>query len=558
MALYCAIPPITIEAGALIFREVLQSSDSMSDSSLLKVTDLRKSYAGVHALRGASLELRSGEVHALVGENGAGKSTLICIITGAVEADSGEIELDGTLITHNSPRLAKSLGIAAIYQQPALFPELSVAENLALGLERSTLWRRINWRARREKAAELLAQVGAGIDPDVWAGDLSMPQQQMLEIARAIGADARVLIMDEPTASLSDEDAQSLFKVVRRLRSRGVGIIYISHRLDELPAIADRVTVLRDGSTIETLQMNEINREELIRLMVGRELSAIFPKRAVELGETLLELRGLGCSSAGVADVNLSVRSGEIVGLAGLVGAGRTELARTIFGLTPADQGEILLRGERASITSPTEAIRRGIAYLPEDRRKHGVISELPISANITLALLDPWERKDVRQTSVCRGGLKADMVDSDKLKFVGHPGLLRRWSMDFRREREIASDYVRCFGIKTPALYSPVSTLSGGNQQKVALSRWLAINPSVLILDEPTQGIDVGAKSEIHELMMELAEQGAAILMISSELPEILGMSDRVAVMRAGTIRGILNRDEATQQRVLALALGQ
>ena len=494
------------------------------DSTLLRVTNLRKSYAGVHALSGASFELRSGEVHALVGENGAGKSTLIRIITGAVEADSGEIELDGKPVTHNSPRLAKSLGIAAIYQQPALFPELSVAENLSLGLERSSLWSRINWSARRRRATELLAQVGAGIDPDALACDLSMPQQQMLEIARAIGADARVLIMDEPTASLSDDDAQTLFKVVRELRSRGVGIIYISHRLDELPAIADRVTVLRDGSTIETRSMTEVTRDELIRLMVGRELSVIFPKREVELGETVLELRGVGCSSTGVAEVSLSVRKGEIVGLAGLVGAGRTELARTIFGLTPADGGEILLRGERTNIPSPSEAIRRGIAYLPEDRRRHGVIAELPISANITLSSLGR---------------------------------LSRPWSMDFDREREIARDYVSRLGIKTPALFSPVSTLSGGNQQKVALSRWLAIKPSVLILDEPTQGIDVGAKSEIHGLMMELAEQGAAILMISSELPEILGMSDRVAVMRGGTICAVLNRGDATQQNVLALALG-
>jgi rhamnose transport system ATP-binding protein len=499
----------------------------MNDALLLRATDICKSFDGVHALRGASFGLRSGEVHALVGENGAGKSTLIRIITGAVEADSGEIELDGKLITHSSPRLAKSLGIAAIYQQPALFPELSVAENLALGLQRASLWSRIDWGARRRRATELLAQIGGSIDPDALACDLSMPQQQMLEIARAIGADARVLIMDEPTASLSDEDAQNLFKLVRRLRSRGVGVIYISHRLDELPAIADRVTVLRDGCTIETRAMNEVTREELIRLMVGRELSAIFPKRPVEFGDTALELRGLGCSSAGVAEVNLSMRKGEIVGLAGLVGAGRTELAKTIFGLTPADQGEIMVGGVRASIKNPGDAIRRGIAYLPEDRRRHGVIEELPVSANITLASLP-------------------------RLK------LSRRWSMDFRREREIASEYVRRFGIKTPALFSPVSTLSGGNQQKVALSRWLATRPSVLLLDEPTQGIDVGAKSEIHELMMELAEQGAAILMISSELPEILGMSDRIAVMRRGTICAVLNRDEATQQRVLSLALGQ
>ncbi|HXI88676.1 MAG TPA: sugar ABC transporter ATP-binding protein, partial [Blastocatellia bacterium] len=400
----------------------------------------------------------------------------------------------------------------------------------------------------RRRATEVLAQIAGSIDPDALACDLSMPQQQMLEIARAIGADARVLIMDEPTASLSDEDAQNLFKVVRRLRSRGVGIIYISHRLDELTAIADRVTVLRDGCTIDTRPMNEVTREELIRLMVGRELSAIFLKRPVEFGETALELRGVGCSGSGVADVNLSVRKGEIVGLAGLVGAGRTELAKTIFGLTPADQGEIMVGGVRASIKNPGDAIRRGIAYLPEDRRRHGVIEELPISANITLASLS-WERRHP-----CLPLLAQSQAGKD----ASAARLSRRWSMDLRQEREIASEYVQRFGIKTPALFSPVSTLSGGNQQKVALSRWLATGPSVLLLDEPTQGIDVGAKSEIHELMMELAEQGAAILMISSELPEILGMSDRIAVMRGGTIRAVLNRDEATQQRVLALALGQ
>lgn len=495
----------------------------MSETVLLRGIDVCKSYAGVHALRGASFELRPGEVHALVGENGAGKSTLIRIITGAVEADSGTIELNGKTIINNSPRLAKSLGIAAIYQQPALFPELSVAENLALGLERPSMWRRIDWRERKRRAAELLAQAGATIEPDAMAGDLPMPQQQMVEIARAIGSDARVLIMDEPTASLSEEEARNLFEVISRLKARGVAIIYISHRLEELSIIADRVTVLRDGCTIETRAMNEVTRDELIRVMVGRELSAIFPKRPVELGETMIELRGLGCSTTGVTNVSLSIRRGEIVGVAGLAGAGRTELARTIFGLTPADQGEILIGGEPVSIASPAQAIDRGIAYVPEDRRRHGVIPEMSISANISLASLG---------------------------KLSG------RWSMDFRRETAIAGEYVERFGIKTPALFSPVSTLSGGNQQKVALSRWLATGPSVLILDEPTQGIDVGAKSEIHELMMKLAEQGAAILMISSELPEILGMSDRVAVMRGGTICAVLDRAGATQQRILALAL--
>jgi rhamnose transport system ATP-binding protein len=496
----------------------------MSETLLLRASDITKSYAGVQALKRASLELRAGEVHALVGENGAGKSTLIKIITGAVFPDSGEIELNGKTIADNSPRMAKSLGIAAIYQQPALFPELTVAENIALGLEQSGVWGRIDWRKRHERARELLAQIGARIGPGAEAGELTMPQQQLVEIARALGAEAKVLIMDEPTASLSEEDAQNLFTVIRGLRERGVGIIYISHRLEELPLIADRVTVLRDGVTIETRPMAKVNRQQLIQLLVGRELSAIFPKREVDIGETILELQGLSCAESGLKDVNLSLRAGEIVGLAGLVGAGRTELGRTIFGLTPADAGEIVLRDEPVRIDSPQQAIKRGIAYLPEDRRRHGVILEMQIGANITLASLD-------------------------QLSSYG--------ALDFRREKELAAEYTRRLGIKTPAIFVPVSTLSGGNQQKVALSRWLVTKPRVLILDEPTQGIDVGAKSEIHALMTELAAEGVAILMISSELPEILGMSDRIVVMHEGSIAGILNRGEANQEKILALALG-
>ncbi len=485
----------------------------MAEVPLLRADDIRKSYAGVQALKSASLELRAGEVHALIGENGAGKSTLIKIITGAVEPDGGELRIEGKAVAHNSPRVAKELGVAAIYQQPALFPELTVAENIALGVEQSGMGGRVDWKARRRRAAELLAQVGARISPDADAGALTMPQQQLVEIARALGADAKVLILDEPTASLSEEDTQNLF-----------GMVYISHRLEELPVIADRVTVLRDGRTIDTRPMSEVNRQQLIQMMVGRELSAVFPKREVQMGDVVLELRDLGCAESGIKNVNLSVRAGEIVGLAGLVGAGRTELARAVFGLTPVDSGEILLRGERVRIGSPREAIKRGIAYLPEDRRRHGVILDMQIGSNITLASLD----------KISRGA-----------------------GLDFRRERELAGDYTRRLGVKTPAIYAPVATLSGGNQQKVALSRWLLTRPRVLILDEPTQGIDVGAKSEIHALMTDLAAEGVAVLMISSELPEILGMSDRVAVMHGGTIVDILGRAEATQEKVLALALG-
>jgi rhamnose transport system ATP-binding protein len=491
---------------------------------LLKVREITKSYAGVQALRSASFELLAGEVHALIGENGAGKSTLIKVITGAVQADSGQIGLNGKTISHNSPRLAKSLGITAIYQQPALFPELSVAENIALGVEKSGMWGRVDWPARRRRAAELLTRIGAKIDPQVDASELSMPEQQLVEIARSLGSEAKVLILDEPTAALSEEDTQNLFKVLRQLREDGVGIIYISHRLEELSLIADRVTVLRDGRTIETRLMAQTSRPELIQLMVGRELSAVFPKRSVELGDVVLDLRNWGCSRTGVSNVSLTVRAGEIVGLAGLVGAGRTELARTIFGLTPADEGEVLLRGSAVSLQDPATAIARGIAYVPEDRRRHGVILDLAISSNVTLA----------------------------SLKALSSYG-----SLDFAREREIAADYTRRLGIKTPSIFAPVATLSGGNQQKVALSRWLATNPSVLILDEPTQGVDVGAKAEIHALMTELAAQGVAILMISSELPEILGMSDRVVVMHGGQVVKTLERKDATQQNILEWALG-
>lgn len=491
---------------------------------LLKAENVTKAYAGVQALKSASFELRAGEVHALIGENGAGKSTFIKIITGAIEADSGKFEICGKTVKENSPTFAKSLGVAAIYQQPALFPELSVAENIALGQEKKGLFGIVDWRLRRQQAADLLAQIGAKINPEAEAGSLAMPQQQLVEIARALGADAKILILDEPTASLSEADATNLFRVIRELKAEGVGLIYISHRLEELSVIADRVTVLRDGETIETREMANVSRQELIKLMVGRELSQVYPKREVEIGETVLELKNLGLRSSGIKNINLSVRAGEIVGIAGLVGAGRTEFARAIFGLDTADAGEILIKGKSIVNTHPRDGIRNKIAYLPEDRRKHGVILDLPISSNITLASLK--------------------ILSS----FSG---------MNFRREREIAAEYTKRLGVKTQSIHNSVATLSGGNQQKVALSRWLITKPSILILDEPTQGIDVGAKSEIHALMMELAGQGVAILMISSELPEILGMSDRIAVMCGGTIVKILDRREATQQKVLALALG-
>jgi rhamnose transport system ATP-binding protein len=503
---------------------------------LLKVDSINKTFGAVRALKGVSFDLRPGEVHALVGENGAGKSTLIKIITGALQpdmSDSGSLYINGRQIVENSPLLAKRLGVAAIYQQPALFPDLSVAENLALGLERGGLWRRVNWRERNERARELLGRIGARIDPQKPAGALTMPEQQLVEIARALGSSpesgAKILIMDEPTASLTDRETEHLFKVIGELREQGVGVIYISHRLEELFKIADRVTVLRDGEIVATRTMNEVDQAEMIRLMVGRELSAVFPKREVKIGEAVLEVRNLSSRAAGIHDVSLSVRAGEIMGLTGLVGAGRTELARVLFGLLPVDDGAVLLINRRyelneVKIDSPSKAIEHGIAYVPEDRRRHGAILEMPIAANMTLAILD--------------------RISNLKL-------------LDFKSEKKIAVDFASRLSVKAPATFTPAGALSGGNQQKVALARWLATEPQVLILDEPTQGIDVGAKSEIHRLMCDLAESGMAIIMISSELPEILGMSDRIAVMRGGTVVGLMNRADATQQKIIELALG-
>jgi rhamnose transport system ATP-binding protein len=491
---------------------------------LLQTVSITKSFSGVRALRGVSFDLFGGEVHALVGENGAGKSTLIKIMTGAVPADSGSLTISGRAVLHMRPALSRALGIAAIYQQPALFPHLTVAENIALARESIPGWRRVDWKLRRRQAIDVLERVGAPIDPDRLVDTLSMPEQQLLEIAKAMGTAARVLIMDEPTASLSEREVERLFEVINRLRHEGLGIIYISHRLEEILTIADRVTVLRDGESIATLARDALDHAALIRLMIGRELTDIFPKRPAQAGDAALELRRVGCRAGGVKDVSMMLRRGEIVGLAGLVGSGRTELAKTVFGLTPADEGEIFLGGRAAAIRSPANAIDLGINYVPEDRRRHGIVPEMAVSENMTLTNL----------ASVSRAGV----INRDA-------------------ERKTAMHYMRALRVKAPSADVAVESLSGGNQQKVALARALATDPSVLILDEPTQGIDVAAKAEIHALIQTLADRGMAILMISSELPEILGMSDRIAVMHRGTVAGVLARAEATQESVLSLALG-
>jgi rhamnose transport system ATP-binding protein len=492
---------------------------------LLEAHGVQKSYDGVKALTSVSLGLRAGEVHALVGENGAGKSTLIKVLTGAVQPDSGEIRLHDRRIEHNNPAKARELGISVIYQQPALFPDLSVAENIAIANDGNKLWQKVDWPARTARATRLLEQIGARISPGALVSSLSMPEQQLVEIAKALAANASVLIMDEPTSSLGQQDTRNLLRIVRELRARGTGILYISHRLEELFEIADRVTVLRDGNNAGTLEMAGVTSRELIRMMVGRELETLYPKLEIAPGEVALELRSVCCKRSQVKNVNLAIRGGEIIGLAGLVGSGRTQLAEALFGLATISQGSIYIDGCPMKIRSPRDAARAGLAYVPEDRRRHGVILEMSICSNVTLASLD---------------------------KLSKH-GMLQKHA-----ERAVAQEFTERLHLKAPSIETLAKTLSGGNQQKVALARWLMTKPRVLILDEPTQGIDVHAKSEIYHLIGALAERGMAILLISSEMSEILALSDRIAVMSKGELVGIFDRKDVSPDEILRLALGQ
>lgn len=494
---------------------------------LLKLTGITKSFGAVRALKGVSFELHAGEVHALLGENGAGKSTLIKVVTGAHEPDGGSLEIGGHAVSNLTPIRSQQLGITCIYQQPALFPDLSVAENIGLRLESGGVLKRVDWQARRKNAKALLDRIGAAIDTETQVRALSMPQQQLVEIACALGSGAKTVIMDEPTASLTRAEQELLFSVVRDLRASGAGVIYISHRLEEIFALADRVTVLRDGESVSTRPISDqtgtLTEEELIRLMVGREVAAIYPPRTSSPGEVVLEIDNLCCKSGGVKEVSLNVRAGEILGLAGLVGAGRTELARTLFGITPADQGVIKLNGKSVVISNPRNAVDLGIGYVPEDRRRHGVILQMPIAENMTMAI---------------------------------HRTLFPNRLLRFQAERTLGEKFIKELGIKAYGSEAPGGSLSGGNQQKVSLARWLATNPRLLILDEPTQGVDVGAKSEIHHMIRTLASNGLAVILISSDLPEVLGMSDRIAVMRGGRVVETFDGASATANSVMSAAL--
>jgi len=491
---------------------------------LLEVREIAKTFPGVRALSGVSFDVRSGEVHALLGENGAGKSTLIKIVSGVYQPDQGSILVDGKTVHLSTPDDARRAGVATIYQELLLFPELSVAENIFLGHAPLAGAGRIDWRAMRAEAERLLEALEIeDLSPDQIVGALSVGNRQRVEILRALSHEARILIMDEPTAALTEADVTRLFDVVRRLKRRGVGIVYISHRLDEIFAIADRVTVLRDGALVGACDVAETNAAELVQMMVGRRIDNLFPKMEAPIGAPVLEARDLVRKPL-TKGVSLTVKAGEIVGLAGLVGSGRSELAQTLFGMTPAESGEIRLNGEATRIESPGIARAKGIAYVPEDRGAQGLVRRMSVLHNFSLAALGT----------------------------LSHAGFIDRTG-----ERRMAEEGVRRFSVKTSSVDEIAGRLSGGNQQKIVLGKWLANNPRLLILDEPTRGIDVGAKAEIHRLMSQLAGEGVAILMISSELPEVLGMSDRVLVMREGRLVAEFAHAEATSEAVGAAMMG-
>lgn len=492
----------------------------MSDI-ILQMRNINKHFAGVYALRNVSFDLRPGEVHALLGENGAGKSTLIKVITGVHQPDGGEITLNGQPVRFADPRESREHGIAAIYQEPSLFPDLDIAENIFVGRQPMRAGRQVAWGQMYQEAGALLDSLGVHLDPKIKARSLSVAQQQMVEIARALSVQARILIMDEPTSSLTLAEVEDLFRIVRQLREAGTAVIFISHRLEELFALADRVTVLRDGAYVGTRSMAEINTDTLIQMMVGRTLADLFPKLDVAAGEVVLQVEGL--TRAGFfKDVSFELRQGEILGMAGLVGAGRTDVARSIFGIAPADSGVIKINGRPVRINEPQEAMALGLAYVPEDRQHHGLVLPLTIAENITLPILGQ----------------------------LGTAGWLNGG-----RERQLAGQAATQLEVKSAGIWQQARELSGGNQQKVVLAKWLTTQPRILILDEPTRGIDVGTKAAVHGLMSSLAAQGIAVLMISSELPEILGMSDRVIVMREGYITGRFSRAEATQEKIMAAA---
>ena len=492
-----------------------------SNSFILEMRNITKSFGGVQALRDVSFQCKPGTVHALVGENGAGKSTLMKILAGALLADSGEILFKGESHQHFSTREAINSGISIIYQELALVPQMTVAENIFLGREPRSRLGLVNSKRLRTEAADLLNQLGIKLKLDLEVGELTVAYKQMVEIAKALSKNADLIVMDEPSAILAGHELEQLFRIIESLIEQGVTIIYISHRLDEVFQIADEVTVLKDGEVVGTRQVHDLPRSELVQMMVGRSLEEVFPANNRERGELVLQAQDISTDTI-LDGASLTLHAGEILGVAGMVGSGRTELARALFGADRLTTGRITIKGDSVSLKAPAQAIRQGLSLVPEDRKQQGLFTELPIRNNITLPIL-----KRVTRWGVLRRGL----------------------------EDEIVSEARRKHSIMMASADQEVQYLSGGNQQKVVLAKWLETKPEIIIMDEPTRGVDVGAKFEIYQLMRQLNDLGMAILMISSELTEILGMSDRILVMRDGRIVGELSRSEASEEGIIELA---
>jgi len=490
------------------------------DSMFLQLNNITKVYPGVVALNNVTLHVNKGEVHALVGENGAGKSTLIKTCTGAVIPDSGSIVIDGKEFKSMTPKLAEQHGIAVIYQEFNLVGELSVAENIFLGraIRKGIL---VDKKAMVNESRKIFRQLGVDIDPNKLVSSLTVGYQQLVEIAKAISQNAKILIMDEPSAPLTKAEAEHMYQLVYRLKEQGVTIIYISHRMEEIFKLSDRVTVMRDGNIVKTMNTSDTNVDELVKLMVGRELKETYPAReACVSDEMILEVRNL--SGNGLKDISFKVRKGEVLGFGGLIGSGRTELAELLFGVKPKTGGQIIFKGREIAPRTPQEAIDLGIALVPEDRKRQGALLEIDIKGNISMPIL--------RRIS-------------------------RLFIVNRKREVKIANEYKESIRIKTPSLTQKVKNLSGGNQQKVIIAKWLASNADLIILDEPTRGIDVGAKYEIYTLINSLVKNGKTVLMISSEMPELIGMSDRIIVLSEGRITGSLNKGEFDQEVIMSMA---
>ena len=490
---------------------------------LLRMSQITKKYPGVTALDNVDFELKRGEVHVLIGENGAGKSTLMKVLSGAEVKNSGKIFLEDKEVSISNPIDAQKLGIVMIYQELNLVPQLSVGENIFLGREPKKKNGLIDWNKLYDESIKYLSKLSSDINPKKKVETLSVAEQQIVEVAKALSYNAKIIIMDEPTAALTTKEVAELFKVIKWLKSQNIGIIYISHRMEEIYEVGDRITILRDGKFVHCCKLNEITREEIIHKMVGRELDKEFPKKFFQKGREILRAENLSRKGV-IENISFSLYQGELLGFSGLVGAGRTELARLIFGADKKSSGKIYLEGKEVEINSPADAIKNGIALLTEDRNKQGLILDMSIAQNVTLSNL---------------------------------AGIMKGLFIDKKKEKDVVTEYSNDLNIRTPSIYQITRNLSGGNRQKVVLARWLFTNSKVVIFDEPTRGIDVGAKYEIYNLINNLLEKGIAVIMISSELPELLGMCDKIAVMHQGKIKGFLDHKDATQEKIMILATG-